>query len=225
LEGNVAGQEPGYNVWTHVGLFYETFGELKSVVLPFIKQGLEMGDRCVYLADEQSDDDWSLEFQAYGIDVEAHRRSGALFLWSGDQWRQPGQLNSVVKARQVWDVIEDGLASFNGVRFAADMGWTLEPRVSEDLLCHLEATLNPLLEGEDQVQVICQYNLRRHSPTTIYSVLRTHPTVILGGRIVSNPYYEAPLILENEPRLNYVEADTDMIAGLLSRLGEQPGLQ
>jgi hypothetical protein len=221
----MAGQEPGHNVMAHVGLLYETFGELKSVVLPFIRQGLESGERCVYLAEEQSEDDWSLEFQAHGIDVEAQTRRGALLIWNGDYWRQPGTLNSVVKARQVWDMIRDGLASFNGIRFAADMGWILEPRVGEDLLCHLEATLNPLLEGEDKVQVICQYNLSRHSPTTIYSVIRTHPTVILGGRTVSNSYYEAPLILENEPRLNYVAANAETVARLLSRLADWPRLQ
>jgi hypothetical protein len=122
-------------------------------------------------------------------------------------------------------MIQDAFAAFNGIRIVVDAGWMLEPLVPADRLCHWEATLNPLIEGYIEIRVLCQYNLSRHSPAAVHSALRTHPIALLGGRARSNPFYEAPRILENEPYLNHSDADAGTIEGMLMHLAEQDELQ
>ena len=81
----------------------------------------------------------------------------------------------------------------------------------------LEATANVLFDDVD-VRAICQYDLSLHTPAEIHSALRTHPVVIYEGQSRQNPYYEAPDILRDEPRLNGSDADASRIAEMLEAL-------
>jgi chemotaxis family two-component system sensor kinase Cph1 len=202
---------------SHICLLYRSIEEQKEVVLPFIKEGLERGEQCVYVADEQTADDWCFEFQAHGIDVAEARKNRSLIVCSGEHWRMPGQFSSVQNSRAAWRMIEGALANFTGIRFAVDAGWTLDPPISNDLVCHWEATQN-LVIADSAVSVLCQYNINRHSATAVHSALRTHPHAIAGGKLRPNPYYEAPRILENEPHLNHSDADAGAVEGMLINL-------
>ena len=86
-----------------------------------------------------------------------------------------------------------------------------------DDVCHWEATANLALEGSP-VQTICQYDLVNDSPTLIHSALRTHPQVILGEGIYSNPFDEAESILEKEPFLNHSDGDRARVDGMLRQI-------
>jgi hypothetical protein len=200
---------------------FESFNEQKKAVLSFIKEGLQNGEQCVYVSAARSIDDWLLEFQAGGIDVHSEQAKGALKVVASEGDSRPGGLNSIDLARRIWPRIEAGLADFGAIRFAVDMGVSLESGASIDDLCHWEATLNPLIEGE-AIRAFCLYDLKGLSPGAIHSALRTHPRVVLRGRAIKSPYYEAPRILENEPLLNHSDADAGMIEAMLARLYALP---
>jgi hypothetical protein len=202
---------------SHACHLYETFGEQKEVVLSYFQEGLQNGEHCLYITADQSVDEWYLEFQAYGIDVQSELQRGSLNVINGEMWRQTGDFNSVVKARDAWRLIDGLLANFKGVRIAGDAAWALDPPLPVDQLCHWEATANMVYEGAD-ARAICQYNLNRHSPAAIHSALRTHPIVILDGQSRANPYYEAPRILENEPHLNHSSDDPVMLESMIALL-------
>jgi hypothetical protein len=187
-------------------------------VLPFVRDGLQTGEQCIYVADEQPVDQWRREFQAYGIDVEAEMMKGSLVVCSGESWRQARGFSSMANARRGWELMTRAFQRFRGIRLVVDAGWMLQPPVAADRLCHWEAAINPLLAGDFEARVICQYNLARHSAPAIHSALRTHPVLLMDGRARSNPYYEAPLILENEPNLNGSDADAAAIDAMLSKL-------
>jgi hypothetical protein len=103
------------------------------------------------------------------------------------------------------------------VRIAGDAAWALNPLLAVDQLCHMEATLNLVYENWN-VRTICQYDLDGHSPSAINAALRTHPYVILDGRLIKNDYYEAPLILANEPAMNRSDASEQVVESMLNRL-------
>ena len=204
----------------HSCLLFEDGNEQKKAVLPFIKQGLEDGEQCFYIGREASLDDWLFEFQTYGIDVQSEQERGALRVTSSWHSSRPGATNSIDLARRLWAAIESGLASFSAIRCAADMTLTLETGVTVSQLCHWEATINPLIEDE-KVRMFCLYDLRSLSTGAIHSALRTHPSVVRRVRAVSNPYYEAYRILENEPYLNDSDADAAAIQAMLANLDAQ----
>jgi chemotaxis family two-component system sensor kinase Cph1 len=203
----------------HSCVIYDSFNDQKLTVLPFIREGLERGDQCIYVCNEQTDDDWCEELQAYGIDVAAERETGSLTVGRGTRWQQTAAMGSITRAGQAWSMIEQALATHPGVRFAVDYGWTLDSAMSPADICHWEATVNPLIEGHDNIRIMCLYNVNRHPVESIHAALRTHPSVVVGGLTSANPYYEAPRILANEPYLNRSTGDPAAIARMLQQLG------
>jgi hypothetical protein len=201
----------------HACLLYKDQNELKRFLLPFLQEGLRNGEHCLYICPEDSVDDWSLEFQAYGIDVVACLESGRLVIATGDDWRRT-PFKPLSKARELWEHIEAKLAEFPAIRIAGNASWAgIEPQVSSDMLCRWEATADLLYEGQP-VRCICMYDLGLHSPSDLRAALRTHFEVVLDQRTLRNPYYEVPRILEHSPELFNSDADAATIEGMLARL-------
>ncbi len=182
----------------HLCLVYDDDpAEQLPVLLPYVQQGLEAGERCVYVADDQTVDELRAALRGYGIEVDAHVASGALLLWTRAEWRQPGPLHSDKKAAQVRAAIADALdAGFAGVRFAVEMTWTLGPDIDAGRLRHWEATINTIFTSDVPARIICQYSRRRLASEVVEAGLFTHPVAVLGEEVCPNPYYEAPRILE-----------------------------
>lgn len=202
----------------HACLLYDNFNDQKAVVLPFIRDGLRQGEHCFFVTNEQSQYEWCLEFQAYGIDVKSEIEKGALTISAGEDWRGLEDFSSLAKARELWSALEPRLDEFPGVRMVGDAEWArLEPRLTDGQLCHWEATADLLYQGE-AIRTICMYDLNYHSPSEVRGALRTHPTVLARGQQYANPHYEAARILENEPHLNGSEANRDFIQDMLMQL-------
>ena len=205
----------------HACVLYRTPGELKQYLLPFLKEGLNLGEHCLFVCSEDAVDDWSIEMQAFGIDVREHLDSGALVIATGAQWRET-PFDSLTKARELWQHIEEHLAAFPGVRIAGDAGWArLDPPISADRLCHWEATADLIYEGAP-VKAICLYDLEAHSPSDIRAALRTHASAVIGGVTHRNPFYEAEEILNAEPDLNASDADGALIETMLASIHAVP---
>ena len=205
----------------HTCVLYGTAGELKQYLLPFMKEGLSNGEHCLFVCLEDAVDDWSLEMQAFGIDVRMHLDSGALVMATGEQWRET-PFDSLTKARELWQHIDDHLAGFPAVRIAGDASWArLEPAISSDRLCHWEATADLIYE-DMPVKTICLYNVHAHSPSDIRAALRTHASAVLGGVTYPNPFYEAVEILDREPDLNASDADAGQIETMLASFQTSP---
>jgi hypothetical protein len=201
----------------HVCHIYQGFKEQRDLVVQFFKEGLSDGEHCLYITATQSPDEWYSQLSDHGINVLDELNRGRLQIVQGTDWRQTGDMNSVLKAREAILLIQDLLAKFPGVRIAGDAAWSLNPPLPVDQLCHMEATMNLVYEGWN-VRTICQYDLKVQSPEAIHAALRTHPLVVLDRQVVSNGFYEAPRILANEPHLNYSDADRTAVENILTRL-------
>ena len=201
----------------HACLLYEDQNDLKRFLLPFIQEGLSNGEHCLYICPDDSVDDWSLEFQSYGIDVVACLEAGHLVITTGGAWRRT-PFRPLGKARELWEHIEAYLADFPSIRIAGNVSWAMtEPQISSDMLCHWEATADTLYEGQP-VRCICMYDLGLHPPSDIRAALRTHSEIVLAQRTFKNPYYEAPRILERDPGLFNSDADAGTIEAMLAGL-------
>jgi len=206
----------------HVCHLFQGAAHQKSVILPFLLEGLKQGESCLYVTGRQSVDDWYFELQASGIDVQAKRDRKALAIITSAEFGQPSSFNSIIKAAELLHFIEDRLTDFAGVRIAADVAWEWDPPLPADKLCHWEATANLLFEGQN-VRTICEYGLTSHSPAAIHAALRTHPQIVLDRLLYTNPFYEAPRILENEPHLNGSAADSGLIETMLRHIQFRAG--
>ena len=147
----------------------------------------------------------------------AARIAGALDVVGNKSWRAHCYDGSIAMAREVLKLVDLRLDEFAAVRIAGDIDWSADPLISAERLCHWEATANLVFQGLP-ARVICQYDIARCEPAFIHAALRTHPIVFYKGRRVRSKYYEAPMILEQEPRLNGCSNDANVVADMLSQL-------
>lgn len=206
----------------HVCHLFRDFDDQRSLVLPFLKEGLEQNEFCIYIANELPIDDWVNSLEEYGVAVQQEIERGALGLISGDGFRQVSESNSVARARVLWRLISDNLERFSGVRIIGDAGWALEPPLAVEALCHWEATATTVYEGVE-VRAVCQYRLERHSPSALYAALTTHPWVVLDGELHLNPYEDGRSVLRNEDNLEVPEVQASTVEGMLDTIRGMSG--
>lgn len=202
---------------THVCHLYYGEDDLKEVTIPFLRDGLRDGDYCLYASDGAAADYWYRELEDQGVDVRSARMAGSLDIIGNKSWREHCYDGSIAMAREVLKLVDSQLDDFAAIRIAGDIDWATDPDISADVLCHWEATANFVFQGLP-ARVICQYNIARCEPAFIHAALRTHPIVLYKGRRVRSPYYQASLILEQEPTLNACSNDAKVVADMLAQL-------
>jgi PAS domain S-box-containing protein len=193
LERELARLGPG----AHLCTTHEGMAEQIAVAVPFIKDGLTRGERCVYIGGESTTEELTRALSASGVDVARELERGALqfatyvdvaYLDSGEF--DPHVMVDFLRRMEA-QAIADG---FPGVRGAGDMTWAMGVGVSADRLIEYEVLLDQFLK-DSRLVVICQYNRSSFNPVLIRDVLRTHPVAILGASVCPNPFYEPPELL------------------------------
>ena len=178
----------------HFALIYEDQVEQFETVVPFIREGLEHGERCVYVADDNTVDEVLDAMRARGVNVDDALESGALSVHTeGDTYRRTGEFDREAMLEFWEETLAEATADeFTGLRAAAEMTWALEADDTElDDLCEYEELLNPLYDGEDY-NVLCQYNRDRFPAEILHDVLKTHPFLIYDNTTVCQNFYYTP---------------------------------
>lgn len=188
----------------HLCLIYETQAEQFAALVPFISIGLERGEQCVYIADDNTAQIVLEALQAGGIDTDAAIRSGALAIISKrEAYLKQGYFDPDWMIRFLIETTEAAKAAgFSALRATGEMTWALGSDVGVERLIEYEAKLNRFFPQYDAL-AICQYNRARFSPEIICDVIRTHPLVICGGMVCRNFYYVPPdeFLKPNQPSL------------------------
>jgi PAS domain S-box-containing protein len=189
----------------HLCLIYETSAQQSAAAIRFIQLGLEHGEKCVYVTDENTAATFFDAMRAQGIDVDSAVKKGMLALADTHQIYLKGGHFDPDDMIRFWaeNVREAKAAGFLALRFAGEMTWALDLDPGAESLIEYEVTLNRFLHDYDAV-CICQYNSRRFTPEVILQVIRTHPIVIYGGLVCKNPYFVPPTELL-QPNQNELE--------------------
>src|SRR3954469_14254781 len=83
--GSLAGALERIHPQDHLCSIYDRQEERIAAALPFIRIGLERGEKCVYVGDDRSDEALLTALQAGGADVERFTDTGALVLRAKEQ--------------------------------------------------------------------------------------------------------------------------------------------
>lgn len=180
-------------VHDHMCLIYETQEEQFSAVLPFMQIGLERGEKCLYVVDDNTAATVINGMKAAGMDVETAVESGKLTIVSKqDTYLKHGyfdpdwMFNFLKRATD-----EAKAAGFSALRVTGEMTWVLNGDPGTERLMEYEAKLNYFFPENDAL-ALCQYNRPRFTAKIIKGVISTHPLVICGGVVCSNFYYVPP---------------------------------
>jgi PAS domain S-box-containing protein len=196
----------------HFALIYESREEQFAAAIPFIRHGLERDERCLYVIDENSEEDVLDAMRAHGIDVDTALESGSLSIHTKQETHlRNGTFDPDEMIAFLGDAIDEAQEEYNGLRTAAEMGWIVDAEAEIDAFIEYEAKVNRLLSDEDCIS-LCQYNRERFSADVIRDVINTHPLLVHNGRVSHNVYYTPP---EEFFGPDKAEREVDRLLGLL----------
>ncbi len=209
LEWQIAQLKPG----DHLCLLYQTVEEQLAAVVPFMRDGLAAGERCLYVADDRTVDEVRAALGAAGVEVAREIARGALaVITKREAYLRSGAFDPAAMIGLLRDALGDAIAAgFQGLRVTGEMTWALGPEAGTDRLVEYEARLNEFFPGS-RALAICQYNRSRFPPAIIREVLRTHPIAILGDQVCPNLYYEPPSAVLGSP------SETERVRWMISQL-------
>ena len=180
----------------HICAFFQSADDEYRVLLPFIKEGLELGEKAVHTIDPQGLDEHRLRLASAGIEAAALERAGQLELrdWANTHLRGGG-FDPQKTLHLFEEVVKDAKQKgFPLIRFVTHMEWVLETKMEPNELLEYEAKTNELWRRPTGPvdPIICTYDLRRFRGDVVVDVMRTHPLVIVGGILQENPFFVPP---------------------------------
>jgi hypothetical protein len=194
-----AGSELGES--RHVCAFFSSDDEEYGVLLPFIKDGFECGDKAVHVVNPDQHRGHLQRLAAAGIDTEAARQSGQFELRTNtEEYLRDGRFDKD-RMLEVFEKVASGIAQqgFPRGRIVCHMEWAVDAGSHVEDLVEFESRVNDVwLHHEDAV--ICTYNLAKFGGDTVIDIMRTHPMVIIGGILQQNPFFVPPDVFLRELR-------------------------
>ncbi len=174
----------------HVCAFSDGSAEDESVLDPFVRQGIERGDRIVYLVDPAQSGRPADRLEQLGFDSTALVDSKFVEVktWA-ETYLQGGEFNKS-SMLQLLDLIFDDRDSPR-VRLVADMGWAVESKAISGDLVEFEARAN-FVNLRHRHIAICWYDVSKFDGSLVIDILRTHPMVLIGGLLQENPFFVPP---------------------------------
>jgi hypothetical protein len=185
-----AGAELGAK--SHMCGFFRTPEEEYELLLPFIKEGFERGEKAFHVVNPKLRDDHVRRLQSVGIDVDEVEQNGQLEFCDWNQAYFPDGRFDQNRMLKMWQEVLDaaGVKGYSRTRLISHMEWSLEDREGVSDLIEYEARFNLVHDPRDPV--ICAYDLTKFRGDVIMDVLRTHPSIIVGGLLQENPFYIPP---------------------------------
>src|SRR6266436_702083 len=193
----------------HVCAFFNSLDEQYRVLRPFIKDGVDRGERALHIVDPELRDEHLKRLAEAGIDVERSKASGQLEvrLWQ-DVYRREDRFDQDAMLALIEEQLQSGAAAGSRrIRLVTHMEWSLLDKPGVDDLLEYEARLNYVLPRYDD-PLICTYDLLKFSSSAAMDIMRTHPAVIIGGVLQENPFFVPPdqFLLEIRERRRRLEA-------------------
>jgi hypothetical protein len=178
-------------VGAHVCAFFRGPDERDEILEQYLGAGLRSGDKCVCVLDG-GDSGALLAVLTQNLASESRATNQLDIRASQDTYLLGGRFSSVAMLAFWDDVVGAAIAEGYGFsRAVGEMTWSLRQMPGVDELVRYEAELNYFLPRFPQV-ILCLYDLARFDGENLVDILKTHPTVLVGGMVLDNPYYLEP---------------------------------
>jgi hypothetical protein len=135
----------------HVCAFFHTRDEEYRVLMPFIAEGFEHGDRAFHIVDPNNRPEHMARLREGGIDVESAEARGQLTVlrWE-DAYLRGGHFDQNAMLALIEEVLTAGQSEgYALTRLVANMEWALEDRPGVEDIVEYETRLNYVLPKYD----------------------------------------------------------------------------
>ncbi len=178
----------------HVCAFFNSRDQGYRVLLPYIKDGFQRGEKALHFIDAVSRDDHLRRLQAEGISVESAMsrnqlevRDFAEVFLKGGPFEPNKMLARIEEMLDVGRAQQFPLTRLVGVH----MEWAVQDLTEVESFVEFEARLNDLLTKHEDL-VICAYDSSKLDGGVVMDLLRMHPVAIIGDILLRNPFYVPP---------------------------------
>jgi hypothetical protein len=135
----------------HVCAFFATKEEEYRVLMPFIKEGFDHGDKAFHIVDSRQRSAHLEKLRSEGIDVDAAQADGRLEVrrWE-EAYLRGGRFDQNAMLELIQEVLASGKQQgFPLTRLVANMEWALEDRPGVEDIVEYETRLNYILPKYD----------------------------------------------------------------------------
>jgi MEDS: MEthanogen/methylotroph, DcmR Sensory domain len=176
--------------YRHVCAFLNGPREQDAVLDPFVQEGIDGGERLLYLVNPVTSAAPVTRLRHLGYDaaalLEEHRCE--VRTWT-ETYLKGGSFDQAAMLDVLSGMLLDRARP--RIRMIADMGWAAERTDVADDLIEFEAKAN-FIHADHSHVVICTYDAARFDGAFIIDILRTHPMVLIGGMLQENPFFVPP---------------------------------
>ena len=174
----------------HIALIFETAEERLAAITPLIKVGLEKGELCLYISNEENDQGIVEALKAEHIDVEKAVGTGGLILTSKKEiYFKLGRFDPDWTLRVLNNIADLARSyGFTAMRIMTEMTWTQENVPGVERWPEYEAKLNALSPGLS-LRIICQYDRRAIPPEAMMVAIKAHPKIVSKGAVSRNRFH------------------------------------
>ena len=177
----------------HVCAFFNSDDEQYDVLLPFINDGFQCGDKAVHVVNPEQHHDHLRRLAEAGINTALTRHNGQFELRTNtDTYLRDGHFNQD-RMLEFFVQLASGRSNtgFPLSRIVCQMDWAADDQAHIDEVIEFESRVNDVWRGHDDA-VICTYDLAKFGGDTVIDIMRTHPMIIIGGILQHNPFFVPP---------------------------------
>lgn len=167
----------------HACVVCQTREEELAVLAPYFREGLDLGERCLYIAEDAAASKLAL--------AELGSSRNELAIIGREEVYPTGAFDPERMIDWIQTRTNEAMRSgYAGLRLASEAicAWNDPNRAR---FPEFEARLNYLM-ASGRVAAVCSYNRSRLPPQLVRDMLATHPLVVVGETVCTNPYYIAP---------------------------------
>lgn len=176
----------------HTCAFFTSKEEEYRVMLPFMAEGFEAGDKLLNIIDGNHRDERLAKLRSAGIDVALAERSGQLELLP---WEQAhivgGHFDQDRMLTELDRQVVGGNDRYSTTRLWSNQEWALKSIPGVEDIVEYEARFNYIWPKTNNVYV-CVFDANKFSAEAMVQMMRTHPFAIVDGIMVKNELYVPP---------------------------------
>lgn len=174
----------------HYCSIYRNKKEQFSQLIPFIREGFDSNQKCIYVIDENTEEELITEFARFDCGLEKYIASGQLeILTKKETYYRDGIFEPEKMLALIGEMERKALAQgYDGMRGSGETTWVLTRPEDDEKLIEYESDLNGFI-SDRKIILLCQYNEKKFSHKILNNVIRTHPYTIVYGKVYENKYF------------------------------------
>jgi len=177
----------------HVCAFFNSDDEEYRVLLPFIKDGFQLGHKAIHVVNPDQRADHLQRLAAAGIDANAAEQREQLEVRVNTDVYLPDGRFDADRMIAMFEQLASGNSgrAYPMSRICCRMDWAVEGGSHLDDVIEFESRVNDVWRHHEDA-VICTYHLGQFRGDEVIDIMRTHPMVVIGETLQQNPFYIPP---------------------------------